>query len=329
MNRRSIFTSASLALVLVLSGVTGAKAQSDADKNYPTKPIHIIVGFSAGGGNDVLARLVGLKMSETFGTPILVENKTGAGGNIAAEYVARAPADGHTLIMAPLATMAINPAVYAKLPYSPRDFAPISMVAAFSYILAVNKDLPVRSVSDLVAYAKANPNKAHASGAAVGFQLATELLKLHTGAPIEFVNYKGSNDSVRAVISGEVMMTFVDAGPVSAALKSDQVRGLAVTAPKRLAAFPDIPTVAESGLPDVTSMSWAGLFAPAGTPAAAIKKIQDEVIRIVKLPEIRDKMNALAVEPVGNTSEEFGRIMAADLARWDKVAKAANIKLEP
>jgi tripartite-type tricarboxylate transporter receptor subunit TctC len=329
MNRRSMICSAALALAVLLCGITPAQAQSDADKSFPTKPIHVIVGFSAGGGNDVLARLVGQKMSEAFGVPVVVENKTGAGGNIAAEFVARSPTDGHILLMAPLATMAINPAVYAKLPYSPRDFVPISMIAAFSYVLAVNNALPVRSVSDLVAYAKANPTKAHASGAAVGFQLATELFKLRTGAPIEFVNYKGSNDSVRAVISGEVMMTFVDAGPVSAAIKSDQVRGLAVTAPVRLASFPDLPTIAEAGLPDVTVMSWAGFFAPTGTPANTVKKLQDEVIRIVKLPEIKERMTALAVEPVGNTSDEFGRILAADIARWNEVAKAANIKLEP
>jgi tripartite-type tricarboxylate transporter receptor subunit TctC len=243
--------------------------------------------------------------------------------------VARAPADGQVLIMAPQATMAINPAVYSKLPYSPRDFMPVSMVAAFSYILAVNKDLSINSVKDLVAYAKANPTKAHASGAAVGFQLATELFKLHTGAPIEFVNYKGSNDSVRAVISGEVTMTFVDAGPVSAAIKSDQVRGLAVTAPKRLAGFPDIPTIAEAGLPDVTSMSWAGIFAPAGTHTAIVKKLESEIIRIVKLPDIRERMLSLAVEPVGGTAEELGKVAAADGARWKEVAKAANIKLEP
>lgn len=329
MNRRSTIIGIAFTLALLLYGAVPTKAQSDADKSFPSKPMHVIVGFSAGGGNDVLARLVSLKMSETFGVPVVVENRTGAGGNIAAEYVARSAADGHTILMAPLATMAINPAVYAKLPYSPRDFVPISMIAAFSYILAVNKDLPIKSVSDLVAYAKANPAKAHASGAAVGFQLATELLKLRTGAPIEFVNYKGSNDSVRAVISGEVIMTFVDAGPVSEPIKSDQVRGLAVTAPKRLSSFPDIPTIAEAGLPDVTMMSWAGFFAPAGTPAATVKKVQDEVMRIVKLPEIRDRMTALAVEPAGTTSEEFGRILAADIARWSEVAKAANIKLEP
>jgi tripartite-type tricarboxylate transporter receptor subunit TctC len=319
--RGSFLPRAALTLGVLLAALPGW-AQS-----FPSKPIHIIVGFSAGGGNDVLARLVAQKMTETFGVPVLVENKTGAGGNIAAEYVARATPDGYTLLMAPLATIAINPAVYAKLPYTPQDFIPISMVASFSYILAVNPDLPIKSVRDLVAYAKANPNKAHASGAAVGFQLATELLKLRTGAPLEFVNYKGSNDSVRAVISGEVMMTFVDAGPVSAAIKSGQVRGLAVTAPTRLSAFPDIPTMIQEGVPDVAMVSWAGLFAPAGTPAAAVQKIEAENIRVVKLPEIRERMQAIAVEPVGNTSKEFAKIVADDLARWNEVAKAANIKL--
>lgn len=297
--------------------------------SFPTKPIHIVVGFSPGGANDIVARVVGQKLGESLGQPVLIENRTGAGGIIAADYVGRAAPDGHTLLTGPMATLSINPAVYETLPYGPQNFAPISLVVSFPLILLVNPNLPIHSVNELVAYAKANPDKANYSASATTFQLTTELFKLQTGAPAEYVAYKGSTESVTAVMKGEVLMTIVDSGPASVQLKSGAVRGLAVTASQRMPAFPDLPTMAEAGVADMAVVSWTGLLAPAGTPPAIVKKLEGEVMRIVKLPEVRERLKALELDPVGSTSAEFARVIAADLSRWSAVAKAANVKMEP
>ena len=319
-----------LLLVAMLGCATAAQAQNDDTRNYPNRPIHIIVPASAGGANDVLARLVGQKMSETFGQPVVVENKAGAQTILGTEYVARAAPNGYTLLAGPMASMAVNPAVYAKLSYAPqRDFVPVSLVASYPLILVVNKSAPVTSVPELIAYAKANPSKVNAGGSSATFQLATELFKQLTGAPIEYIPYKGSNDSVASVIAGETLMAIVDAGPVAAQLKADQVRGLAVTAPTRMAAFPNLPTMAEAGVGDMVVLSWSGIFAPAGTPAPIVKKLEQEIMRVVKLPDIGERLRALELDPVGSTSEEFARTIATDVARWTKVAKAANITLAP
>ena len=319
-----------LLLVAMLGCATAAEAQSDDARSYPNRPIHIIVPASAGGANDVLARLVGQKMSETFGQPVVVENKAGAQTILGTEYVARAAPNGYTLLAGPMASMAVNPAVYAKLSYAPqRDFVPVSMVASYPLILVVNKSAPATSVPELIAYTKANPSKVNAGGSSATFQLATELFKQLTGAPIEYIPYKGSNDSVASVIAGETLMAIVDAGPVAAQLKADQVRGLAVTAPTRMAAFPNLPTMAEAGVGDMVVLSWSGIFAPAGTPAPIVRKLEQEIMRVVKLPDIGERLRALELDPVGSTSEEFARIIATDVARWTKVARTANISLEP
>jgi tripartite-type tricarboxylate transporter receptor subunit TctC len=317
------------ALVIAAAYVQGASAQEDAAKNFPNKPIRLIVGFAAGGGNDILARLIGQKMAEGLGQSVIIENKPGAGAIIATEYVAKTSPDGYTLLVGASGAMAINPAVYTNLRYATlRDFVPVSMLASFPLILVVNPALPIRSVQDLVAYAKANPAKANYGGSSTAFQLATELFKIKTGAPLEHIAYKSSNESVSAVISGEVLMTIADTPPVSGQLKGGQVRGLAVTSAKRMSEFPDLPTMAEAGVPDVEIGLWSGIFVPAGTPTAIVRKLQDEIVRSLGLPDIRQRMQALGVDPVGNTSAEFARIIAADIDRWTAVAKAGNVKIE-
>jgi tripartite-type tricarboxylate transporter receptor subunit TctC len=307
--------------------LSGASAQ-EAATNYPTRAIHIVVGFTPGGGNDIIARVVGQKLSESLGQPVIVENKPGAGAIVATEHVAKAAPDGYTLLVGASGAMAINPAVYAKLPYDPiRDFVPVSELGSFPLILIVNASSPVKSVAELVAYTKANPNKSNYSSSSAAFQLVTELFKQKTGAPMEVVPYKGANDSVMAVISGQVIATIADAGPVAGQIRGGQVRALAVAAPKRMDDLPDVPTMKEAGA-DVDAMLWSGIFVPKGTPPGIVKKLEGEFARIARLPDVIARFKPLGIEPVGNSSEEFAKILAADIIRWTEVAKAGNIKME-
>jgi len=307
--------------------LTGASAQ-EAASNYPTRAIHIIVGFTPGGGNDIIARVVGQKLSESLGQPVIVENKPGAGAIVATEHVAKAAPDGYTLLVGASGAMAINPAVYAKLPYDPiRDFVPVSELGSFPLILVVNASSPIKSVAELVAYTRANPNKSNYSSSSAAFQLVTELFKQKTGAPMEVVPYKGANDSVMAVISGQVTATIADAGPVAGQVHGGQVRALAVAAPQRMEDLPDVPTMKEAGA-DVDAVLWSGIFVPKGTPPGIVKKLESEFMRIARLPDVIARLKPLGIEPIGNSSEEFAKILAADIARWTEVAKAGNIKME-
>jgi tripartite-type tricarboxylate transporter receptor subunit TctC len=314
-------------IAFTAAAIVPASAQEDPAK-YPSRPIHIIVGFTPGGGNDIIARIVGQKLSESLGQPVIVENKPGGGAIVATEYVAKSAPDGYTLLVGASGAMAINPAVYARLPYdSIRDFVPVSELGSFPLILVVNASSPFKSVAELVAYAKANPDKTNYSTASTAFQLVTELFKQKTGAPMLAIPYKGANDSVMAVISGQVTATIADAGPVSAQVKGGQVRALAVAAPQRTDDLPEVPTMKEAGA-DVDAVLWSGIFAPRQTPPAIVKKLEGELMRILRLPDVIARFKPLGIEPVGNSSEEFTRILASDIARWTDVAKAGNIRME-
>jgi tripartite-type tricarboxylate transporter receptor subunit TctC len=258
----------------------------------------------------------------------VVENKPGGGAVVATEYVAKSAPDGYTLLVGASGAMAINPAVYARLPYdSTRDFIPVSELGSFPLILIVNASSPIRSIGDLVAYAKANPDKTNYSSSSTAFQLVTELFKQKTGAPMQEIPYKGANDSVMAVISGQVTATIADAGPVSGQVKGGQVRALAVAAPQRMADFPDVPTMKEAGA-DVDAVLWSGIFVPRQTPPTIVSKLQDELMRIARLPDVVARLKPLGIEAVGNSSEAFSKVLAADIARWTEVAKAGHIKIE-
>ena len=298
-----------------------------AQVQYPTRAIHIVVGFTAGGGNDIIARVFGQKLSESLGQPVIIENKPGAGAILATEYVARSAPDGYTLLVGASGAMVINPAVYEKLNYDTmRDFKPVSELASFPLILIVNSKSPFKSLADLVAYAKANPDKANYSSSSAAFQLATELFKQKTGVPMQMIPYKGANDSVTAVISGEVTATIADAGPVTSQVNGGNARALAVAAPKRAESLPDVPTMKEAGA-DVEAVLWSGIFAPAATPPEIVARLEAEFIRIARLPDIVSRLKSLNIDSVGNSSEEFSRIIAADLERWKAVARAGNIKM--
>jgi tripartite-type tricarboxylate transporter receptor subunit TctC len=321
---------ASLAAAVLAAGLSGAAlAQGDAAQSYPSKPIRLVVGFGAGGGNDIFARLIAPKLAEQLGQPVLVDNKPGAGGTVAADLVAKSTPDGYTLYVGATGAMTISPAVFSKLPYDTlRDFAPISMIADFPLLFTVNASAPVKSVEELVAFAKANPAKANYSSSSPAFTLPTEQFKQKTGAPMERINYKSSGESLTAVVSGEVLMTIADVPPVMGHLKAGRVRALAVTGAKRLADLPDVPTMAEAGLSDMEMRLWSGLFAPAKTPAAVVKKLEAAMMAVIALPDVNTRLKELQVDPSGNTSDEFKRIVATELPRWAAIAKAANIKLD-
>jgi tripartite-type tricarboxylate transporter receptor subunit TctC len=313
----------------LLTGIALAllAASAAAQDSYPSKPIRIVVGYSAGGGNDIIVRVMQPEMQKGLGQPVIVENKPGAQSIIAAELVAKAPADGYTILMGPSGPMTINPATYSKLPYSPtRDFAPISMICEFPLLVTVDARLPIRSVKELIAYAKANPGKSNYASSAGIFQITTEMFKQKTGTSIEMIPYKSSGESVQAVIAGQVMMTIVDPPPATGALKAGTLRGLAVTSGKRHPSWPDLPTLIEAGVPDMEVPVWTAFFAPAKTPPAIVARLQKEVARVVQTPEVRERFAQMGLDPVGGSSDDLGRRVARDIEKWTAVAKAANIK---
>jgi tripartite-type tricarboxylate transporter receptor subunit TctC len=311
---------------LLTSAVVAFSLSAAAQENYPGKPIRIVIGYSAGGGNDIIVRVMIPELSKGLGQPIIVDNKPGAQSIIAAEYVAKQPADGYTILMGPSGPMTINPATYSRLPYDPvRDFAPISMICSFPLLLVVDPKLPVKSVKELIDYAKANPGKSNYASSAGIFQIASEMFKQRTGTKIEMISYKGSGESVQSVVASQVMMTLVDPPPVTGPLKSGTVRGLAVTSPQRHPSWPDLPTLKEAGV-DMEVPVWTAFFAPAKTPPAIVARLQKEVARVVQTPEVKERFAGMGLDPVGGSSEALGRQVVSDIQKWTAVARDANIK---
>ena len=304
-----------------------ALAAPAAAQDYPNRPIRILVGYAAGGGNDIIVRVMQPEMQKGLGQPVVVENMPGAQGIIAADQAAKAAPDGYTLMMGPSGPMTINPATYSKLPYSPtRDFAPISMIASFPLLLTVDAKLPIRSVKELIEYAKANPGKSNYASSAGIFQITTEMFNQRTSSKFLLIPYKSSGESVQALISGNVALTIVDPPPATGPLKAGTIRALAVTSGKRHPNWPDVPTLAEAGVPDMIVPVWTAFFAPANTPAPVIARLQREVARVVQTAEVRERFGQMALNPVGSSSEDLGRRVASDIEKWTAVAKAANIK---
>ena len=311
-----------LSVFVVSAGSAWAQA-------FPSKPIRIIVGYSAGGGNDIIARIVAQKLGDNLGQPVLIENKPGAASIIAAEYVAKSPADGYTIFMGPSGPLVFNPALYPKLPYSSqKDFAPIGLIGAFPLMLVVNGEGPIKSVKELVDAAKADPAKAHYGSSAASFTFATELFNLRTGSRFTRVPYKGANDSSLAVAKGDVMMTIADPSSADGLIKSGKIRLLASTGPQRSSAYPNVPTMAEAGVADFSITLWTGLLAPAGTPAPVMQRLQAELTKTLRDPDVRSRLANLAVTADTGNAESFAKTIAIETELWAGVAKAANIKAE-
>ena len=327
-SRRTRTTLVAAAWMAALWAAPG-NAQTDAGAGYPRQPIKWVIGFAAGGGNDIQARLVAAKLAERVGQPVVVENKPGAGGNIAAEFVARAAPDGYTMLITPAATMVINPAVYSKLPYDPQQsFAPVIQISSFQLFLALNEAHPARTASELVAWAKANPDKANYASSATTFQLTTELFNLKTGARFEQIPFKSTTESLAAVLNGQVSMAFADPGPLMPHANAKRVRLLGTTGAARWPALPDVPTMAQAGVPGVESISFTGLVAPKGTPPAVIRRLETEIGAILKQPDVIERFTSLGLEVVGGTAAEFGAVIDREIPRWKEVARAASIKLD-
>jgi tripartite-type tricarboxylate transporter receptor subunit TctC len=289
----------------------------------------MVVGYSPAGGNDLIARIVATRLQGKLGQPVIVENKPGAQSIVAAEMVAKAPPDGYTLLVAPSGPLTINPAVYAKLPYDPvKDFAPLSLLAEFPLLLIVGGEQPVKSVKELVEYGRANPKLANYASSATPFQLAAELFNQRTDSKFQHIPFRGSGDMAQAVMSGQVLMAFADSGPIVGPLKAGKLRALGITTARRPPDFPDVPTMAESGVSDMEISLWTGLVAPAGTPAEVQAMLQDAVVDTLEMPVVKEAMDAISVDARGTSSKEFAEIIVRDIARWKAVAAKANIKIE-
>lgn len=293
--------------------------------DYPTKPVTIVVGYSAGGGVDAMARIMADKLPALLGQPVVVENRPSVGAIVGTSYVSKAKPDGYTLIMGAPGPMIFNHAVYAKLPYTPQDFTPISFVSDSPLMLLVNTSNPAKTVQDLVNQSKQNPDKSNYAASSASFQLITELFNKKTGARFTHIPYKGANDSVMAVMSGDVSMALADAGPASVGLQSGRVKALAVTSAKRMPDYPNVPTLAELGI-DLKVSLWIGLLAPAGTPPEIVKQLQDSVAKVVAMPDVQKRMTTMSVIPMSNTSEEFSKVIASEIPLWKQLALDNNIK---
>jgi tripartite-type tricarboxylate transporter receptor subunit TctC len=314
-----------LAALLLGSAISPASAQSD----YPNRPIRLILGFAAGGGNDIFARLVGAKASEILGQSVVVENKPGAGGRLAPEYVLQQPADGYTLFLGPSGAMAVAAAIYNDLKYSPtKDFVPLAMIANFPLIMVIGEDNPSKNVKEFVEWMKQHPDKANYASSSPAFTITTELLKLKSGMPGTMIPYKSSNEMNLSVIEGQTAMTIADGPPTIPQVKGGKVKAIAVTGKERSGELPDVPSMAEAGYPDVDVHLWSGVFAPSATPPAIVAKLQKAFAQAVADPGVSEKLKAMAVNPGGATPDQFAKIINSDIAKFGEVVKAANLKFE-
>jgi len=319
---------AALLAAIAFVATTPAAAQGAA---YPTKPVRLVVPFPAGGTTDILARAVAQKLSETWGQQVIVDNRPGAGGNIGSELVAKSPPDGYTLLMGTVGTHAINPSLYAKMPYNHvKDFTPVILVAGVPNVLVVNPSLPVNSVQELIAYGKANPNKLNfaSSGNGTSIHLSGELFRTMTGVQMTHVPYKGSSPALTDLIGGQVQLMFDNLPSSLQFIKAGKLRALAVTSLARSQALPDVPTLAESGLPGFEASSWFGVLAPAGTPADIVAKLNGAVAAWLASPAAKEQLAAQGAIPAGGSPDAFVKHIADESAKWAKVVKASGAHVD-
>ena len=324
MNVRTGVTWLSVAIVLQVVGIAGAA-------EYPARPIRIVVPFGPGGGTDVLARIVAPKLTEFLGQQLLIDNRPGANGMIGGDIVAKATPDGHTIMLAAAGLFSINQSLYASTPYdSATAFAPITQMSTFAHVLVVTPSLPVRSVKELIAHAKANSRKlaiAH-SGAGGTIHLSGEMFRSMTGVEFVMVPYKSSPLAHIDMLGGQVHLMFDVMQTAMPQIKAGKLVGLAVKAARRSPLLPELPTVAEAGVPGYETVGWSGFAAPAGTPRQIVSKLNREILRVLDLPEVKERWVVLGAEPVGNSPEEFVRYIQSEAAKWGRLIKTLGLRLE-
>ncbi|MGN6747359.1 MAG: Bug family tripartite tricarboxylate transporter substrate binding protein [Xanthobacteraceae bacterium] len=302
-----------------------ARAQGD----YPTRPVRWIVGFAAGGGNDIFARIVGAKASELLGQPVVIENRPGAGGRLAAEYVSNQAADGYTLLVGASGQMSIAAAIYPDLKYHPtRTLTPLAMMGRFPLIMVINPENPSDNVKELVNWAKQHPDKANYPSTSPAFTIAMEQLKLKTGMPAVMIPYKSSNEMILSVIDGQTMTAIADPPPTVPQVKGGKVKALAVTGSERAAELPNVPSMAESGYPGVDVHLWSGIFAPAATPVAIVTRLEKVLSEAIRDPDVSAKLKNLAVTPGGGPAADFRQMIENDIVKFRDIVKTANLHFE-
>jgi tripartite-type tricarboxylate transporter receptor subunit TctC len=318
------------AAVLAVASL-GVNAATTADSKYPTRPIRFVVGFLPGGPSDTIARVVAVKLGESLGQPVIVENRAGAGGNVSADIVADANPDGHTILLGTGGPLVIAPIIGQKVGFDPdRDFAPVSTLGGSMSILTAHPSLPANNVKELVALAKAKPGEINYASSGVGAanHLSAELLSSLAGIKLTHVPYKGSGAALPALISGEVKLGFGPLLPAIPHVKAGRLKALGVTGLKRATAAPDIPTIAEQGFPGFHVDSWYGVFVPAKTPKPIVARLNAEINRIMALPDVKERLSKDGVDPAGSTPEQLNAIVQNEKKMWSKVIRQANIKIQ-
>ena len=311
----------------VFGTLSGNAAHAQA---WPNKPVHILIAFPPGGAIDIVARIMGPRLSASIGQPVLVENRPGAGGLLGTELAAKAAPDGHTVFFGTLGNLSVNPLLYPKLPFDiGRDFAPLTQVVSTTFMLYVNPASPVKTVNELIALARSRPGTLNYSSSGNGGapQLAAELFNSMAGVKMVHVPYKGSSQSVTDLMGGQVQLTFDSLALGLPYVKAGKLRAVATLSPKRVAQFPDVPAVAET-LPGYEVTNWFGMVVPAATPRDIVTRLHGEILKVLRLPDVRDSLMAQGTEPVGSSPEEFSAFMKSEAAKWARVIKEANIRAE-
>jgi tripartite-type tricarboxylate transporter receptor subunit TctC len=325
MRRRAVIT------LLVLGAAAILPAAVRATEAFPTHPIRLIIPYPAGGGTDIVGRVLGQKLHESLGQPVVIDNRGGAGGTIGTAVAAKSAPDGYTLLLVPTSHV-INPSIYGKLPYdTAKDFAPITTVASVGILMAVNPRVPADTVRGFIEAAKARPQQLAnygSAGAGTVFHLTGELFKQLTGLPLQHVPYRGGAPTVTALLAGDIPLAFETMLALQPHVRAGTLRALAITSQRRSAIMPDIPTTAESGFPTLVADNWYALFAPAGTPAPIVAQLHDTTVAALALPDVRDKLHEQGAEVAGNSPGELAAYVAAEIPKWAALARQAGVKLD-
>ena len=318
---------AALCLVALLAGLS-VVSQAQAQSTYPQKPVRLIVPFAPGGASDILARTLGQKLSETTGQAFVIENKPGAGGTLGAELVAKSPADGYTLLLADVAVHTIAPKLYPKLGYTQEQLLPVINLATFAHILITAPASTLKSFADVLALEKAKPGRfsVASSGNGTSTHLTIEMVNMTAATQLAHVPYKGGGAAITDVMGGQVDLMFIGTPPAMPVIQSGKLKALAVTTTKRMSTLPQVPTVSESGLPQFESIAAQGIFAPAGTPRDVVQKLNTEIAKIIRMPDVRAKWDQLGAEPVDNTPQQFATWLSSEALKWGKVIQVSGAK---